>query len=79
MQSKQLKILIFTGASGSGKTTLIEVYCKQNNLPLSTFKTSSLSRLISFEDALGLKHKFYDGDLSYPDDLDELIYFLSVK
>lgn len=79
MQSKHLKIMIFTGASGCGKTALIEVYCKQNSLPLTTFRTSTLSRMFTFEDAVGLKHKYYDGDLSYPDDLEELIYFLNVK
>ena len=78
LSNDKLKLLVFTGPSGCGKSTLIDVYCRQNKIPLVNFKPQTESKFYSLEQDMRLERN-YMGGLPYPDDLEELLHFMQVN
>lgn len=61
-----------TGPPGCGKNTLLNVYCKQKNVQLIKFRDVKETYLSEVSE----KKKFEGTEDYYPEDLENLLYFL---
>ncbi len=71
MKNYNVKMLLFTGPAGSGKNSLIDVYCKERDIDVIRYQDESESRYYDMEFENGFKK-----DYQYPEDLENLIYFI---
>lgn len=71
MSNPQAKLLLFTGPAGSGKNSLIDVYCKSHSIEVLRYKDEHESKFYDIEFDNGFMK-----DYSYPEDLENLIYFI---
>lgn len=69
-------MLILTGPSGSGKNTLIDLYSKKYEIPVLKFIDQKQNHL---SDIFGEKTSFKEGAEYYPEDLENLLYFLRIN
>lgn len=78
LESPQAKILILTGPPGSAKNTLIDVYCKkmENSVELTRFVDTKGQAM---PDVYGEQSTFKNSSDPYPDDLENLLYFIRTK
>ena len=68
--------MIITGPSGCGKNTLLDLYCKENQLWAERFTDQKENHIY---DVFGERTTFGRGEELYPDDLENLLYFLRIN